>query len=372
MAAWGSVLTSGSWTIWTIKDAYSLPCVDETLDSLQVSQWFSSLDLKLGYWQVEMDEESKALTAFTVGLLGFYECKRMPFGLTNAPTTFQSLIETCLGDLNLHWCIIYLDDIVIFSKDLASHLERQEAVLWKLEEAGLKLNPSKCELFQWQIAYLGYVISTQGVATDEGKIEAIKKWPTTNKWSQRSKLFWDSWDITISLSLNSCTGSPTPAWVNFGWECWQEKGCHPVGQQVPTGLWWPEKTVYHHAYSCLYMDFTQPFKLHTDACGSGLGAVLYQTHEDGTDTVIAYASRSLSKAESHYSSTQVGISHPQVGSSQKFHMNTCMGWPLTCTQTIIPWPTCLQQPSWMQPVTTGWPAWQTTISSCTTKLERQT
>ena len=68
-------------------------------------------------------------------------------------------METCLGDLNLHWCIIYLDDTVIFSKDLASHPGRLEAVFWKVEEAGLKLKPSKCELFQWQIAYLGYMIS---------------------------------------------------------------------------------------------------------------------------------------------------------------------------------------------------------------------
>ena len=132
----------------TIKDAYSLPQIDKTLDSLQGSQWFSSLDLKPGYWQVKMDEESKPLTAFTVGLLGFYECKRMPFGLTNAPATFQRLMETCLGDLNLHWCIINLDDVVIFSKDLASHLKRCEAGFRKLKEAGLKLKPSKCELFQ--------------------------------------------------------------------------------------------------------------------------------------------------------------------------------------------------------------------------------
>ena len=122
------------------------PHIDKTLDSLQGSQWFSSLDLRSGYWQVKMDEESKPLTAFTVGLLGFYECERMPFSLTNAPATFQRLMETCLGDLNLHWCIIYLDDIVIFSKDPASHLKGLEAVFWKLEEAGLKLKPSNWTL----------------------------------------------------------------------------------------------------------------------------------------------------------------------------------------------------------------------------------
>ena len=87
---------------WTVKDAYLLPQIDKTLDSLQGSQWFSSLDLKCRYWQVEMDEESKPLTTFTVGPLGFYECERMPFGLTNTTATVQRLMETCLGDLNLH------------------------------------------------------------------------------------------------------------------------------------------------------------------------------------------------------------------------------------------------------------------------------
>ena len=85
----------------------------------------------------------------------------MLFRLTNATVTFQWLMETCLRDLNLNWCIIYLDDIVIVSKDLARHLERLEAMIQKLEQARLKLKPSKCKLFQWQITYLGHVISVQ-------------------------------------------------------------------------------------------------------------------------------------------------------------------------------------------------------------------
>ena len=90
--------------------------------------------------------------------MGFYECERMPFWLTNTPATFQRLMETCLRDLNLHWGIIYLDDIVIFSKDPASHLKRLKAVFQKLAEAGLKLKPSKCELFWWQLAYHGHML----------------------------------------------------------------------------------------------------------------------------------------------------------------------------------------------------------------------
>ena len=96
MAAWGFCMDLRKLNNWTIKDTYLLPHIDETLDSLQGSQWFSSLNLKSGYWLVKMDEESKPLTAFTVGLLGFYECKRMPFRLTNAPTIFQQL----MGDLS--------------------------------------------------------------------------------------------------------------------------------------------------------------------------------------------------------------------------------------------------------------------------------
>ena len=98
----------------TIKDAQSLPHIEETLDCLSGAEWFISLDLKSGYWQVEMEEDSKALTAFTVRLLGFYECERMPFRLTNAPSTFQCLMQRCLGNLHLQYFIIYLDDIIVF------------------------------------------------------------------------------------------------------------------------------------------------------------------------------------------------------------------------------------------------------------------
>ena len=97
-----------------VKATYSFPHIDETLYYLNGAVWFTSLDLKLGYWQVEIEEDCKALTAFTVRPLGFYECTRMPFRLTNAPAMFQCLIQNCLGNLNLWNCIIYIDDIIIF------------------------------------------------------------------------------------------------------------------------------------------------------------------------------------------------------------------------------------------------------------------
>ena len=115
----------------------------------------------------------------------------MPFGLTNAPATFQWLMETCLGDINLNWCIIYLNDIVIFSNDPASHCMRQEAVFQKLKQARLKLKSSKCKLFCRQITYLGHIVSAQGVATDEEKISVIKKCPMP-PLSLRSRASWGS------------------------------------------------------------------------------------------------------------------------------------------------------------------------------------
>ena len=111
-----------------VKDAYSLPQIDETLDCLNGTVWFTSLDLKLRYWQVEMEEDCKALTTFTIRPLGFYECDRMPFGLTNAPATFQCLMQSSLGNLHLQNCIIYVDNIIIFSKTPKKHLDRPRAV----------------------------------------------------------------------------------------------------------------------------------------------------------------------------------------------------------------------------------------------------
>ena len=125
-----------------------------------------------------MAEECKPYTAFTCGPLGFLECETMPFGATTfAPATFQRLMEDCLGDLNMNWCIVYLDDVIVFSKTPDEHLERLEAVFQKLSAAGLKLKPSKCTFFNTEITYLGHLITSEGVATDPKKIEAVIKWP---------------------------------------------------------------------------------------------------------------------------------------------------------------------------------------------------
>ena len=282
----------------TIKDAYSLPRIEESLDCLSGAQWFTSLDLKSGYWQVELTEEAKALTAFTVGPLGFYECDKMPFGLTNAPATFQRLMESCLGDLHLTQCIIYLDDIIIFSKTPEEHLTRLRKVFQKIKDAGLKLKPSKCEFFRTKIKYLGHVVTREGIESDPSKIEAIKNWPTPKEVTHvRSFLGFTNYlrkfiknYAHIAKPLNKLisgdNASRRKAHVNWDDEC----------DAAFTKL----KEACCNAPVLAYANYKKPFKLHTDASGKGLGAILYQEDENGKDRVIAYASRTLNKAESNY------------------------------------------------------------------------
>ena len=110
-----------------------------------------------------MEESSKQYTAFTVGTLGFFQCERMPFGLCNAPATFQCLMTNCLGELNYSTCLVYLDDIVIYSSTQEEHIERLRTILEQFQLHGLKLKPSECQFFKEKIKYLGYSVSLKGV-----------------------------------------------------------------------------------------------------------------------------------------------------------------------------------------------------------------
>lgn len=134
--------------------------------------------MKSGYHQVEVFEEHKCRTAFTVGPLGFWEFNRLPFGLNNAPATYQRLMEQCLGDLNMKICAIYLDDLIVFSSSLEQHLERLDRVLNRLKECNLKLNPKKCMFLQTKVKYVGHIVSEKGTRADPEKIDKVKNWPT--------------------------------------------------------------------------------------------------------------------------------------------------------------------------------------------------
>ena len=126
----------------SVKDAYALPKIEEIFDVLQGSKYFSTIGMKSGYHQVEVEESHKERTAFSVANLGFYEYVKMPFGLSNSPATYQRLMEECLGELNMTICVIYLDDLIVFSDTFEEHLYRLDLVFTRLKECNLKLSPN--------------------------------------------------------------------------------------------------------------------------------------------------------------------------------------------------------------------------------------
>jgi len=160
----------------TAKDSYPLPRIDESLESLSGATCFSTLDLASGYWQVGLTDPAREKTAFATSQ-GLFQFKVLPFGLCNAPSTFERLMERVLHGLRWEVLLIYLDDVIIFSRSVEEHMHRLEVVLKRLITAGLKLKPKKCALFREEVVYLGHIVGPNGIATDPSKIEAIKSWP---------------------------------------------------------------------------------------------------------------------------------------------------------------------------------------------------
>ncbi|KAL5007068.1 hypothetical protein ScPMuIL_015874, partial [Solemya velum] len=306
----------------TVKDAYSLPRINDTLDTLIGAKYFSKLDLHSGFWQVEIAEEDKHKTAFSLGPLGFWECNRMAFGLTNAPSTFQRLMETCMGELNLRECLIFLDDILIFSDTFDEHLKRLQGVFERIEKHGLKLKPSKCEFFKTKVSYLGHVVSEIGIQTDPEKISALTTWPApTNIKTLRSWLGFTGYYrrfikdyAKIVKPLNDLLiGHPT------------DKKAKRKRKQVP----WTWDLLQQQAFETIreklisppilaYADFKKPFILTTDASTDGLGSVLYQ-EQDGKERVIAYASRGLRPSERNYPAHKLEFLCLKWAVTDKFH-----------------------------------------------------
>ena len=248
---------------------------------------FTSLDLKSRYWQVEMDEMSKQLMAFMVGPLGFYECERMLFGLTNAPATFQKLMESCLGELHLNWCIIYLDDIIVFSKTPKEHVERLRGVFNKLVRAGLKLKPKKCEFFKSKISYLGHIVSSKGIETDPRKAKAVREWVVPKTVTDvRSFLGFTNYYrrfikdyAKVSKPLNTliCGENASKKRKPIEWN----DDCQKASDKL--------KELCTSTPILAYADYKKEFQLLKDASELGLGGVLYQKDEEGVQRVIAYA-----------------------------------------------------------------------------------
>jgi hypothetical protein len=161
----------------TIRDCFELPRIEEILDVLKGSSWFSTLDLCSGYWQMKVEEEHKERTAFSAGPLGFYQFKCMLFGLTNAPSSFQRLMQEVLGELHLKISVAFLDDVNVFANSFENQCVNLEKVFQKLLVANLKLKPSKCKFFKRKLVYVGHTVSEEGIQCNKEHIEAIINYP---------------------------------------------------------------------------------------------------------------------------------------------------------------------------------------------------
>lgn len=287
----------------TIKDSFALPRMEEIFDTLTGSRYFSTVDMKSGYHQVELEEAHKEKTAFTLGPYGLWEFNKLAFGLTNSPATYQRLMQECLGDLNMQICVVYIDDLIIFSKTFEEHLENLEKVFQRLKSFNLKLAPEKCQFFRKQIPFLGHVVSEEGIETDPAKIDKVRNWPSPSKAEElRSFLAFAGYyrrfikDFSkISRPLadllpptSTKRGPKKKPLKEWKWTEQEQKAFDNL------------KVTLSSPPILAYPNFEIPFELHTDASTKGLGAVLYQQQGD-TKRVIAFASRAVSKAEQNYS-----------------------------------------------------------------------
>ena len=159
----------------TVKNRFPMPVIEEILEELAGSKYFTKLDMRSGYHQVRMATQDEYKTAFKTHH-GHFQFKVMPFGLTNAPATFQCLMNDILGPFLRQFVLVFLDDILIYSPTLESHLDHIQQVLQILQDHHLYLKASKCSFAQNQLEYLGHIISAAGVSTDQSKIAAMVNW----------------------------------------------------------------------------------------------------------------------------------------------------------------------------------------------------
>jgi len=278
----------------TKKDAYPLPRIDRCLDTLAGSVWYSTFDLRSGFHQVAMDPRDVNKTTF-VCHRGTFRFPKMPFGLCNAPSSFQRLMDIVLTGLNYEICLAYLDDIILYSNDLASHMERLERLLFRLREANLKLKPSKCSLLQKQVHFLGFTVSQEGVGTDPEKVAAIRSWPTPQNLRQ-SRAFIGLCQYYRRFVPNfSEIAAPLHALTKKGARFYWSPECEAAFTTLKSAL--------SEAPVLALPDDDSEYILDCDASNRAIGAVLSQV-QDGIERPICYASQLYSKHEANYNITR--------------------------------------------------------------------
>ena len=249
-----------------------------------------------------MDEESKQYTVFTLGSMGLYECKSMPFGLCNALPTFQRLMQNCLGKLNLTYCLIYVDDMIVFSEMPEEHLQRMRVVFDQLQEHGLKLKSSKCKVFKPKINYLAHHVSQKEVLPSKKNLESSAKCPPPDTYTKMKSFVglvghyrrFIKGFAKIAVPLYDLTSGDN-----------KDKKSEHVNLS-PEAL----EAFDHLKAACLqapilaFPDFDKPFLLEMDASRRGLGAVLSWKQADGKYHPITYASHVMNETKQRYHSNK--------------------------------------------------------------------
>ena len=279
----------------TVKDAHPLPRIDDLLDALHGAKWFSTLDLKSGYWQVPITEQDKAKTVFRTSSGQLFEFNQVPFGLCNAPATFSRLVDRVLAGFHWETCLFYLDDIIV-SSTWEEHLARLPQVFERLRHANLKLGADKCIFVAKEVNYLGHIVTEEGLLPDSSLLAAIREIPPP-KMATKVRSFlglagyyrrYVKGFAAIAAPLHALTRKDAV----FDWS----KDCQAAFDRLKTLLTTSPITA--------FLDFSQAFRLYTDTSTVGLGAILAQVW-DGKERIICCTSRALNQAEKSYPATKL-------------------------------------------------------------------
>mgnify|MGYP003389980841 FL=1 len=278
----------------TKKDRYPLPRTDACLDAMNGCKWFSTFDLRSAYHQVPIHGPDKEKTSF-ICHKGSFQFRTMPFGLCNAGATFQRLMDVVLNGISLQGCLAYLDDVVVFSRTLDEHLEKLRQVFERLQIAGLKLKPSKCCVLQREVAFLGHVMTEEGITTDPEKIKAVVEWPVpTCVREVRAFVGLASYYRRFVRGFAEVAAPLHELTKKNAKFCWEEK--HQAAFEILK-----QKLV--QAPVLVAPDDEHRYILDTDASDHAMGAVL-SMEIDGEERPVAYASRVFSKCQRNYCVTR--------------------------------------------------------------------
>lgn len=278
----------------TTDDKYPLPNINDLFDKLGKSTYFSTLDLASGYHQIEVDEQDRPKTAFTTPL-GHFEFTRMPFGLKTAPATFQRAMDNVLRGLQGIHCLVYLDDIIVFSGSIQEHIEKLRKIFDRLRQTNLKVTLDKCEFLKKDVLYLGHKITKHGLEPNEDKIKAVLDFPLPKTPTEiKSFLGLVGYYRKFIKDFSKITQPLT--------SCLKKKNKVEITEPY-IQAYQKCKELLVNAPILQFPDFSKPFVLTTDASNYALGAVLSQG-STGNEKPIAYASRTLNDAETRYSTIE--------------------------------------------------------------------